>query len=452
MRRAHELPYLTPAAGILAVLAAMAWMRLGPVVPILVALPVLGMLLVARQADATVLILPLCLVPFAVSAGGVYASASDLLVVGLGSCLLLAVAAGFDQQRLGNPLTIPALAFVSWTLMSAVWSDAPLKAVVDAGQRLEFTVLGVALIAALPLDGRHIRRTLSGFVAGATALGLATVVVGFTEHRFIGVYPLGIHKNAAGSLLSYGLLAAVGLRLAVPHRTIRRLVTAASLTIATGLVFTGSRGAWVGTLVAAATMVVLRRRHLLWPVASITVVAVALFLLVLPPDTLADQAGFDERYSTASVRAGTWSEGVRAIAADPVLGVGAGNFVARIDGKNFQADPNNVVLLTWAETGLPGLLLLLWMLGACVRLAWRNARTATGTGTAVASSQIGVALLISAIVHGQFDVFWTRGTGLAAFLGAGLIAWAHRAIADVRSRRPSVPPSRSATGRGLHEH
>jgi O-antigen ligase len=441
MRRAHELPYLTPAAGILAVLAAMASVRLGPVVP------VLGMVLVTRRSDATALILPLCLVPFAVSAGGVYASASDLLVVGLGGCLLLAGAAGLAQQRLGSPLTVPALAFVAWTLMSAVWSAVPLKALVDAGQRLEFTVLGVALIAALPLDGRHIRRTLAGFVAGATALGLATIVAGFAEHRFIGVYPLGIHKNAAGSLLSYGLLAAIGLRLAVPRGTIDRWLAAASLVIATGLVFTGSRGAWVGTLVAGATMVVLRRRHLLWPVTSITVVAVALFLLVLPPDTLAEQAGFDERYSTASVRADTWGDGVRTIAADPVLGVGAGNFIARLDGRNFQADPNNVFLLTWAETGLPGLLLLLWLFGACLRLAWRNAFSATGPGTATAASQIGVALLVSAVVHGQFDVFWTRGTGLAAFLGAGLVAWAHRAIADERSRRPSAQPSRSATSR-----
>jgi hypothetical protein len=447
MRRAHELPYLTPAAGIVAVLAAMAWVRLGPVVPVLVAAPVLGMVLVIRRPDATALILPLCLVPFAVSAGGVYASASDLLVVGLGCCLLLAVAAGFEHHRLGNPLTVPALAFVAWTLMSAAWSAVPVKALVDAGQRLEFTVLGVALIAALPLDGRHIRRTLAGFVVGATALGMATVVVGFAEHRFIGVYPLGIHKNAAGSLLSYGLLSVIGLRLAVPRGTIDRWLIAASLVVATGLVFTGSRGALVGTLVAGATMAVLRRRHLLWPVASITVVTVALFLLVLPPDTLADQAGFDERYSTASVRADTWGEGVRAIAADPVLGVGAGNFIARIDGQDFQADPNNVFLLTWAETGLPGLLLLLWLFGTCLRLAWRNALAATGSGTASAASQIGIALLVSAVVHGQFDVFWTRGTGLAAFLGAGLVAWAHRLIADERYRRPSAEPSRSATGR-----
>lgn len=426
MRRAHDLPYLTPAAGALALVAAMAWVRLGPVVPVLVALPILAMVLVSWRSDATTLLLPLCLVPFAINAGGVYASAGDLLTVGLGCCLLLATAAGYERQRFVNPLTAPAVAFVAWTAISASWAAEPLKALVDVGQRLEFTVLGVALIAALPIDGRHVRRTLGGFVAGATALGLITVLVGFAGHRLIGVYPLGIHKNAAGSLLSYGLLAAAGLVTAVPRGAASRWLVAACLAIGAGLVVTGSRGAWVGTLVAGAVMIVLARRHLLWPVASITVVAVALFLLVLPPDTLADHAGFDERYSTASVRADTWGDGVRTISAHPALGVGAGNFVAHLDGKAFQADPNNLFLLTWAETGLPGLLLLLWLLGACMRLAWRNAEAARGPGLAPAASQIGLAMLVSAVVHGQFDVFWTRGTGLAAFLGAGLVTWAHR--------------------------
>ena len=164
------------------------------------------------------------------------------------------------------------------------------------------------------------------------------------------------------------------LRLTAPRGSRNRVLACGCLVIGVGLVFTGSRGAWVGTLVAVATIVVLRRRHLLWPVASITFVVVALFLLILPPDSLAERAGFDERYSTAAVRADTWQDGIQTIAAHPVLGVGAGNFMARIDGKNFQADPNNVILLTWAETGLPGLLLLLWLVVACLRLGWRNAR------------------------------------------------------------------------------
>jgi O-antigen ligase len=441
MRDASRLSTLvtTPAAGVLAVLAALAWVRLGPVVPVLVALPIFLVLLTAWRSAATALLLPLCLLPYAVRVGGVYVSVSDVLVVGLACCLAFAVAAGFEPHRPPNPLLAPALAFVAWTMASAVWAESPAKAMVDAIQRLEFTVFGVALMAALPTDGRHARRALAWLAAGAALLGIATVVVGVLEQRYLGVYPFGIHKNAAGSMISYGLLAAIGLRLAgLRRRGHGRWLAAAGMVTVAGLVVTGSRGAWVGALVALATVVAVRRPQLVWPVASITVVAVTLFLLVLPPETLGENLGFQQRYSTASVRAQTWTEGIETIAEHPLLGVGAGNFVAHFNGVSFQVDPNNLLLLTWAETGLPGLALLVWFLGACLRLAWRNARAWPEPGITSAANLFGVAMIVAAVVHAQFDMFWTRGTGLAAFLGVGLVVWSSRAIA-AEARRPHPP-------------
>lgn len=439
MRRAAQLPLSTPMGAALAVLAAAAWVRLGPLVPAVVAAPILGVVLLALRSDATALLLPLCLLPFAVRVGGMFISVTDVLVMGLALCLVMAVATGLEPPRLGNPLLTPAIAFVAWTLASAVWSASPTMALVEAAQRLEFTVLGVALVAALPGDGRHVHRALAGLAAGAAALGIAAVVIGMVEHRYVGVYPFGIHKNAAGSLLSYGLIATLGLRLAAPGRRAGRWLAVAGLAALAGLAFTGSRGAWVGTLVALATVVAMRRPGLVWPVASVTAVVVALFLLILPPETLGQEVGIHQRFSTAAVRAETWHQGVQAIAAHPLLGVGAGNFVARVAGRVLQVDPNNLFLLTWAETGLPGLALLLWFLGGCLRLAWRNARAASPPGVLVAANVTGAAMLVTAVVHAQFDIFWVRGTALAAFLGAGLVVWVSRAIAASGQSRAPTP-------------
>jgi len=228
------------------------------------------------------------------------------------------------------------------------------------------------------------------------------------------------------------------LRLALPGRHGGRWVVTTGLVTLAGLVITGSRGAWVGTLVALATVVAMRRPRLVWPVISVMLVAVALFLLVVPPDTLTEEAGFDDKFSTAAVRAETWQQGVDAFVAHPLLGVGAGNFVARIAGQTLQVDPNNLFLLTGAETGLPGLALLLWFLAACLRLAWRNAH-AVPPGEPAAANLSGVALLVTAIVHAQFDLFWTRGIGLVAFLGAGLVVWAFQATTANSQPRPSAP-------------
>ncbi|HEY2957425.1 MAG TPA: O-antigen ligase family protein [Actinomycetota bacterium] len=448
MRRAADLPFSTPVAAVLAVGVAAAWIRLGPLVPLLVAVPVVGVVLLALRWDATAMLLPLCLLPFAVRAGGMFVGVTDVMVLGLACCLAVAAAAGLEPPRPANPLLLPAVAFVAWTLASAAWAASPAKALQEATQRLEFAVIGVALVAALPVDGRHAHRALAGLAAGAAALGVTTVVLGVAQHRYVGVYPLGIHKNAAGSLISYGLVAALGLRLAAPGRRAGRWLAAAGLATLAGLVVTGSRGAWIGTLLALATVVAMRRPGLVWPVASVTVVVTALFLLVLPPETLGQEAGVHDRYSTAAVRAETWHQGVEAIGAHPLLGVGAGNFVAHLAGRVLQVDPNNLFLLTWAETGLPGLALLLWFLAGCLRLAWRNARTVAPPQVAVAANAAGVAMLVDAVVHAQFDVFWVRGTALAAFLGAGLVVWAGRAIAAPGQPREPVPtPSAIAWSR-----
>jgi len=432
-----SLPATSAVAAALAVVASAAWVRLGTIVLAAAALAALGLVVVARQSDVATLLLPLCLLPYALNVGGLFMSISDLLVLGLAGCLLLGGLGAGNARSFAGPLTIPAAGFVAWTLASAVWSASPRAAVIEAVQRLEFVVFGVAVMAALPVDGRQARRALVGLVTGAAVLGVTTVIVGVVEHRYVGVYPVGLHKNAAGSLLSYGLLAALGIKLAMtPTGWKARWLATGSLATLAGLVLTGSRGAWVGTVVAAAAVVALRRPQLAWPTASVTVVLVALFFLLVPPEVASRKAGFGEQFSTATVRAETWQDGVEAIVANPLLGVGAGNFITHFSEHSAQGDPNNLFLLTWAETGLPGLALLAWFLGATLALARRTARALPAREVPAAANLAGAALLITAVVHAQFDLFWTRGTGLAAFLGAGLVVWAARAVA------PMTPASR----------
>jgi putative inorganic carbon (HCO3(-)) transporter len=436
-----SLPATTMVAAALAVVASAAWVRLGPIVPAAAVLTVVGLIVAARQHDVAALLLPLCLLPYALNVGGLYMSVSDVLVLGLAGCLLLGGVANGSTRGVAGPLTVPAAAFVAWTLASAVWAASPRAAVVEAVQRLEFVVFGVAVMASLPPDGRHARRALTGIVTGSAILGAITVTVGVVEHRYVGVYPVGLHKNAAGSLLSYGLLAALGIKLVMaPTGNGARWLRAASLVTLAGLIATGSRGAWVGTVVAAAAVIALRRPRLAWPTGAVTVVLIALFLLAVPADVAGQRAGFGEQHSTAAVRAETWQDGVEAIVAHPLLGVGAGNFVAYIFGQPAQGDPNNLLLLTWAETGLPGLGLLVWFVVAALALARRNARALPAREVPAAANLAGAALLVTAVVHAQFDIFWTRGTGLAAFLGAGLVVWATRAaVPATAARRPGRP-------------
>jgi O-antigen ligase len=112
------------------------------------------------------------------------------------------------------------------------------------------------------------------------------------------------------------------------------------------------------------------------------------------------------------------------VKAHPVFGEGAGNFRAVVENRGSQVDPNNLTLLTWAETGIFGLMLLGWLFIGALRIAARNARTLTGT--AALANTAGCALFLSSVAHAQFEIFWTRGIALLAFMGMGLVLWANR--------------------------
>lgn len=425
--------------GVAALLAATS-VRFGVLAIVAAGLVLLAVALPSRRAAATVLLLPLCLLPHGVQVAALWVSASDVLVVALGALLLAERAMNRHEGRLLGPLTVPAIAFVAWTLASAVWAPDAIGPLVEAIQRFAFVVFGTALVAALPRDGRHMRRMLLAFVGAAAVLGAVTVGTAIAEGRFFGVYAAGMHKNTVGYLLSFAFVAGVALIVAWPDDgRAPRWVRPASALILVGLALSGSRGAWVGVVAALVLMLAMRRPHLA-PVVTVSgVVLLALLVLLVPPDLATERAGFDTPHSTAAVRAETWQGGIDTIASAPLLGVGAGNFTTPVHGAGSQVDPNNLLLLTWAETGIVGLLLLLTLLTGTLALGWRQARTLPARGTPMIASLAGIGILVAAVAHAQFDMFWTRGVALATFMGVGMIVWAEQAARRAASEASATP-------------
>jgi O-antigen ligase len=153
-------------------------------------------------------------------------------------------------------------------------------------------------------------------------------------------------------------------------------------------------------------------------------VLVAAIAVVAAPQLTTDKINTHSVDTTTGMRMATWSQGMKAVKAHPVFGEGAGNFVAVVENRGAQVDPNNLTLLTWAETGIFGVLLLGWLILGALRMAARNSRVLTGT--AALANTAGCALFLSAIAHAQFDIFWTRGVALLTFMGMGLVLWANR--------------------------
>lgn len=387
---------------------------------------------------ATALLLPLCLLPYALNAGGLLIGPSDALLLVVGAVLMVDWAVGRRTGPLLGPLAAPAVGFVAWTAASAAWAGDPGLVVVETAQRAALVLLGLAVVHALPPDGRAVRRALAGLIAGAAALGTVTTVTGAVQGRWFAVYPLGIHKNWLGFVLSFGLMSVVAVVLADRGRP-QGPTAVAGACILSGLVFSGSRGAWVGTLAALAVLAAMTRPSLGWPAASVAAVAVALVLVAVPGNVF---AGVDDPDpdTSAGTRVLTWSSGLDTIRRHPALGVGAGNFRAVVKERGTQVDPNNLVLLTWAETGVVGVLLLGAVVVGTLRLAAASARRrAAARSTYDLANLAGVGIFVASLAHAQFDMFWTRGVALATFMAAGLVLWAHHQQAQAGHGPPPAP-------------
>jgi putative inorganic carbon (HCO3(-)) transporter len=394
-----------------------------PLVTVVALAGLVAVVAVARNRPAaTAFLLPLCLLPYALAAGGLLLGPSDALLIVLGGALLLDFAIGRQPGPLLGPLAVPAVAFVAWTAMSAAWAADPLAVVVEAGQRAAFVLVGMAVVRALPGDGRAVRHALVGLVGGCAVLGAATVVSGVLAGQWLHVHALGMPKNWLGFVLSFGLVVLVAFGFEGQHRS-AMVWSATGLPITLGLALSGSRGGWIGALVGIAVIVVLQRPAFAWPALSAAVVATAL-VLVAAPGVATERIDVSTPDTSAGMRLRTWSSGVEAIQQRPLLGHGAGNFRAVVKDRGWQVDPNNVLLLTWAETGVLGVAFLIWLVVAAFRLAAANSRVVRGTqGVA---NVAGAAIVAAALAHAQFDMFWNRGVALATFMGMGLVLWCHR--------------------------
>lgn len=250
----------------------------------------------------------------------------------------------------------------------------------------------------------------------------------------------------------------------------RLALLVAVFTLALCLVFTYSRGSWVGLVAGLAAFGVLLAR---WPdlrpspallaVAAVCLLGPVLFALpaivsrvapVSKSATLADSAPqgvpFDpERQGSGTMRRAVWSGALRATAARPVLGFGPGAFREAYDRskgdllKRLEAEggrtadqAHSLYLVLSTERGVLGL-------GAFVLLA--GLVLAGGLGTLETGAPVDARLLLAGLAasvvallaHGAMEdnaTFIPQGTSLFAALGL-LAAAAPGAKSPRRNRR-----------------
>ncbi len=227
-----------------------------------------------RPAQVALALVPGALVLYTgFSGGGYFAGTPAVAAAALAVLLALRVAlaerpfAGLSRRH--APAAAGLALFALWILVSAAWSDAPGRALVEFDRALLY-LLVVVLVGSLPRHRRTMRSVLYGLAGAAVAIcaaGLASRLLPGVVHTAPAVVP-----QRLGWPLTYwnalGLLAALGsvlcLYLACDERGSRltRVLGAAALPILLPtLLFTFSRGAIAALTVGVITLLVLGRQR-----------------------------------------------------------------------------------------------------------------------------------------------------------------------------------------------
>jgi len=403
-----------------------------PDAAIILAVAVLAMGVTAVQPGLIPLaVLPLLLVVLRVGGGGVDLSLSDFALAAAAVPALLLARRPFSA----------GLRAVLWA--SAVYQFATLITVVNnpyTANAVEWAhawmlVSGSLLVGWAVGANGHARTGLRLLIGTIAVLATITVVEGLIHiaHGDLSPvypsFPYGMHKNFAGTVCAMGAVmvyarpAWAGIN--------RRWSFVLMGMMLTAVLLTQSRQAVIG-LVAAVFVLVLRSRTDRRRSKLVLLVVAPLVLFVT--NLVQDQVQSGNQFNSVFQRLTWFQDSMTVWSSDPWFGVGLRWWYT--DRFPFQFQPPNAEIEVLTSAGAVGLAAFVLLMVVALRVAWRMDP---------AYGSLAVAVLVSRIVQGQFDLFWSAVQGSLPFLVLGLCLGAkwcseQRESSEARAPEPAGAP------------
>ncbi|MFP4466540.1 MAG: O-antigen ligase family protein [Candidatus Goldiibacteriota bacterium] len=344
---------------------------------------------------------------------------------------------------------VPFAVFALIHVLAAFFGVDPLNSIKDSKK---LYLLLMIFPAGIYLRGPdRIRTALNFFAAGSVFTGLYAIgsAVFF---RFIKEDIYFRASSFSGGYMQLGgmmmLSVVVIASLLVYEIKVREkgsfmpwLYGGALIIVSPALLFTYTRGSYIGALAGLAVIMFLSGKRVF--IAGLILMTAGMFLV---KDTsfaqrLMDTARYKETRGSDMERILMWKSGIEIIKDYPVLGVGTAN-VSKVYEKyrserakeKEQAHLHNNIIQVGAINGIPGILAVLWMFGALFIMQIKGAVKSAGFNKAVFTAL--AASTAAFFINGLFEynLFSSQVALIFWFLtGAGFALYGGRMLRDEKS-------------------
>lgn len=367
-----------------------------------------------------------------------------LLGLGVVTCLWKG-----QSLRIHSALAVPFLCFVGWVALTIPFSIDPLVSLKEWQKVVAQLAVfyGTCLIAREQQTELFRRKLLAAIVLGTILCGTYSLV-DFVERggniwdrNIRSGFPLADGPDftwLSTNVLMVLPILAMGLCMA--QSSAQRLGLGVAILLAMlGLVFSYTRGAWLGfmaQLVLAGWMI---NKKIGWWILGVGgILGIGLMVLV------ASQGLHRETFDpwTVKARLAVWEMSVKDILEHPVVGVGYGvpifekrhaEQIAHLETietgiREIPEKPHNWYLMIAMGTGVPGLALFVWLLARVWKTLWIGFRHACSAeqrywifGTLLMATGFFIRIFFDDSFGGSHSyLFWILVVGLALLEGWGL--------------------------------
>lgn len=237
-----------------------------------------------------------------------------------------------------SPMDVPLFIFISAMLLCLILNSPDFSIALEGFRAIVQYMLWYFVVIQILKGEKDAKKVTTFFVivVGLLALhGIYQYIIGvempagWVDQNEAGVrtrvYSIFTSPNAFGSLLTLASPMAISLAVVNKSKRGRVIFSLIALCMMASLVFTSSRGAWIGFALAIGIYVLLKDKRLIIP----CVICAILVIVAVPSVGNRISYMLSPEYIESSLKGGRlvrWLTGLKIFSDNPILGVGLGHF------------------------------------------------------------------------------------------------------------------------------